>query len=100
MNNNSIDIACLQETHLTNNQRIKYPGYTILRKDRFSQIKGGGIAIILNNNIKFCGINFPNFSNDVYVIGINVLINNTKTYILSLYIPNARLQMPWTFSLT
>jgi len=78
MNKNSIDIACLQETHLTNNQQTKFPGYTILRKDRSSQRKGGGVAIILNNNIKFCGINFPDFSNDVDVIGINVWINNTK----------------------
>ena len=90
MNKNSIDIACLQETHLTNNQQTKFPGYTILRKDRSSQRKGGGVAIILNNNIKFCGINFPDFSNDVDVIGINVWINNTKTYILSLYNPNGQ----------
>ena len=33
INNNCIDVACLQETHLTNNQQIKSPGYTILRKD-------------------------------------------------------------------
>ena len=46
MNNNSFDIACLQETHLTNNQQTKFPEYTILRKDRSSQRKGGGVAII------------------------------------------------------
>ena len=78
-NNNSIDIACLQETYLTKNQQTKSPGYTILRKDRSSERKGGGVAIIINNNIKFCGINFPDFLNDVDAIGINVWLNNTKT---------------------
>ena len=29
MNNNSIDIACLQETHLNKNQHMKSSGYTI-----------------------------------------------------------------------
>ena len=32
MNNNSIDIACLQETHLANNQHAKSPGYSIPEK--------------------------------------------------------------------
>ena len=73
MNNNSIDIVCLQETHLTKNQQTKSPGYIILRKDRSSQRKGGGVAIMLNNNIKFCGINFPDFSNDVDVIDVQCL---------------------------
>jgi len=55
-----------------------------MRKNRSSERKGCGVSIILNN-IKFCDINFPDFSNDVDVIGINVWLNITKTYILSLY---------------
>ena len=90
MNNNSIDIVCLQETHLTKNQQTKSPGYTILRKDRSSERKVSGIAIIISNNIKVCGINFPDFLNDVAAIGIYVWLNSTKTYILSLYNTNGQ----------
>ena len=90
LNNKSIYIACLQETDLTKNQQIKSPGYTILRKNRSSERKGGGEALIINNNIKFCGINFPDFLNDVDTIGINVWLNNNKTYIISFYNPNGQ----------
>jgi exonuclease III len=90
MNNKSIDIACLQETHLTQNQQIKSLGYTILRKDRSSERKGGGVALLINNKIQFCGINFPDFVNDVDTIGISVWLNNTKTYIISFYNANGQ----------
>jgi len=56
-----------------------------MRKDRSSERKEGGLALITNNKIKFCGINFPEFLNDVDTIGINVWFNNTKTYIISFY---------------
>ena len=87
MNENSVDIACLKKTHLTKNQQIKSPGCTILRKDR-SERKDGGAALVISNNITFCGINFPDFLNDADTIGINVWLNNTKTYIISFYNPN------------
>ena len=89
MNNSSIDIACFQETHLTKNQQIKSPGYTILRKDR-SERKGGGVALTINN-IKFCvEINFPEYLNNVGMIRMNVWLNNNKTYIISFYNPNGQ----------
>ena len=72
------------------NQQIKSLGYTILRKDRSSERKGGGVALILKNNIKFCGINFLDFANDVDAIGISVWLNNIKTYIISFYNPNGQ----------
>ena len=79
MNNNFIYIGRLQETHLTKNQQIKSQGYTTLRKNRSSERKAGGVALIINNNIKYCGISFPEFLSDVDIIGINVRLNNTKT---------------------
>ena len=45
---------------------------------------------MIDNNIKFCGNNFPDFQNDVDAIGINVWLNNTKTYILSSYNPSGQ----------
>ena len=57
MNNKSIDIASLQETHLTKNQQTKSPGYTILRKNGSSERKGGGVALIITTS-NFVALNF------------------------------------------
>jgi len=48
-------------------QKTKSPGYTILRKGRYLE-KKGGVALIINNNNKFFSINFPEFLKDVDAI--------------------------------
>ena len=49
---NDIDILTLNETWLKNNFKLDIPNYTITRKDRPSR-QGGGVAILVRNDIKF-----------------------------------------------
>ena len=49
---NDIDILTLNETWLKNNFTLDIPNYTITRKDRPSR-QGGGVAILVRNDIKF-----------------------------------------------
>ena len=45
----NIDVACLQETHLKDNQRFTMRGYQVFRHDREGRAKGG-VAILVKNN--------------------------------------------------
>ena len=47
------DIICLQETFLNYRYNPQIVGYTMLRKDRGTPTGGGGIAILIRNNIYF-----------------------------------------------
>ena len=49
---NDIDIITLKETWLKNNFKFDIPNYNITRKDRASR-QGGGVAILVRNDIKF-----------------------------------------------
>lgn len=53
----SIDICILTETWLTNSDKIPQMGYSCIRRDRIDRC-GGGIAILVNKNIK----NYQTFS--------------------------------------
>ena len=51
MKENDIDILTLNETWLKNNFKLDIPNYTITCKDRPSR-QGGGVAILVQNDIK------------------------------------------------
>ncbi|GFT43561.1 hypothetical protein TNCV_3133031 [Trichonephila clavipes] len=53
LNVNKIHIACLQETKLNPNLKLKIKGFTTLRKDRKARL-GGGLAFL----VKSADINF------------------------------------------
>ena len=48
----TIDIAFINEVFLKPEQKIIIPGYKIIRKDRSSG-KGGGVVLIVKDNISF-----------------------------------------------
>jgi exonuclease III len=52
LHKNNISILCLTETKLDpNDTLLSIPGYNLLRKDR--QRGGGGVAILIRNDIVF-----------------------------------------------
>ena len=86
---NDIDILTLNETWLKNNFKLDIPNYTITRKDRPSR-QGGGVAILVRNDIKFDIIDTcSNINTDNEAITIR--LNNTEDQITTstTYIPPA-----------
>lgn len=53
---NNYDIFSISESWLNNqidDETVRIPGYTLVRKDRGGDIRGGGVCMFINNNIKF-----------------------------------------------
>ncbi|GFT41801.1 hypothetical protein TNCV_1666651 [Trichonephila clavipes] len=59
LNVNKVHIACLQETKLNSNLKLKIKGFTTLRKDRKDR-PGGGLAFLVKSaDVKFREITLP-----------------------------------------
>ena len=86
---NDIDIVTLNETWLKNNFKLDIPNYTITRKDRPSR-QGGGVAILVCNDIKFDIIDTcSNINTDNEAIIIRVKNTEDQITITTVYIPPA-----------
>ncbi|GFX40411.1 hypothetical protein TNCV_4320441 [Trichonephila clavipes] len=59
LNVNKIYIACLQETKLNPNLKLKIKGFTTLRKDRKDRAGGGLAFLVKSADIKFREIIMP-----------------------------------------
>ena len=88
LNDYNIDIVLLCETWLndTNVHRVDIPGFNLVYKNRESR-KGGGVCILLKNNLKFreyenksCPITFE-------VVTVELKTNNKNLMISSAYRP-------------
>jgi hypothetical protein len=53
------DILTISETKLLNSDNVKIEGYNILRKQRDTNTRGGGVAIILKTDIPFTIVRLP-----------------------------------------
>ena len=83
------DILILNETWLKSNFKLDIPNYTITRKGRPSR-QGGGVAIIVRNDIKFDIIDMcSNINTDNEAI--TILLKNTQDLISisTIFIPPA-----------
>ena len=49
LNENKVDICCVQETHLQNGKTFKIRGYQCIRNDRDGRRKGGIMTLVRNN---------------------------------------------------
>ena len=65
------DIICLQETFLNYRYYPQIVGYTMLRKDRGTPTGGGGIAILIRNNIYFTELRI--IDTEWKVEGLNII---------------------------
>lgn len=98
INTKNIDIFCMSETWLTNNEtdafisEITPPEHKFLHKPRIGK-KGGGVAIFANKNLDLIPQDTPHFTSFETVMG-TVSLTNTKMNIISVYRPpNSQLKV-------
>ena len=86
LRDNQFDIFCLNETKLDNtNKRIfEMNNYNIVTKNRNRH--GGGVAILIKNNLKFNLIH-ELIDSDFEMVGVNVKLALTSINIISFYLP-------------
>jgi len=53
INNKNIDVALVTETWLKPQIKLKFVNYEIIRSDSPRNVTGGGVAIIINKQIKY-----------------------------------------------
>ena len=84
----TIDVACLQETHLKESQRFTMRGYQVFRHDREGRSKGG-VAILVKNSIPAQEF-VVRTNNQAEIHGVNIIVDNQKLRIFSVYCPPDR----------
>ena len=86
---NNIDVLSLTETWLKSNFQLDIPNYTIARRDRLRR-QGGGVAILVRNDIKFDIID-PCSTLNTDNEAITILLRNSQDSISisTIYIPPA-----------
>ena len=86
---NDIDILSFNETWLKSNFKLDIPNYTIARRDRLKR-QGGGVAILVRNDIKFDIIDLcSSINTDNEVITILLKNSQDSISISTIYIPPA-----------
>ena len=87
-----VHIAVIQETKFTTKSKIKAtPNYTLVRKDRGNDIKGGGVAFLVHNSIRFQKVESPNsLKDDLHLEELTIkIISKNPVFIRNIYIPPA-----------
>ena len=85
----NFDIMALSETKLDNS----YPDsllsfdnrYSVMRRDRDKH--GGGVALLIRNNLNFVPISIPDQFKRVELVGVDLIIRNTSARIIVCYHP-------------
>ena len=86
---NDIDILSFNETWLKSNFKLDIPNYTIARRDRLKR-QGGGVAILVRNDIKFDIIDLcSSINTDNEAITILLKNSQDSISISTIYIPPA-----------
>ncbi|GFU63098.1 hypothetical protein TNCV_4123351 [Trichonephila clavipes] len=92
LNVNKVHIACLQETKLNPNLKLKIKGFTTLRKDRKNRAGGGLAFLVKSADIKFREIIMPPTTdydeNSTEVQAITVLLPQQEVTIINTYHPD------------
>ena len=87
----NLDIIIVTETWLNDNisnNEILSTGYNIIRKDRSSGKRGGGVLIALRNNIPYNLVSPGGWSRELEIAAVEIeLINTKKTLICVCYRP-------------
>lgn len=84
LNESHADVICLQETFLNHHNSFYVNNYTVYRRDRDAH--GGGVAILLKDNIRHKPLNVPEL-NSVEFIAIEIKIRGSPLIIASAYSP-------------
>lgn len=84
LNNFNLDVCCLNETRLSQERKLKCKGYIVYRNDRNSQ--GGGVAVIIRNNIKHYRIpNQTQFPDECVIL--NLITDAGDVTVAAIYNP-------------
>ena len=83
ISNHKPDIICIQETYLKPNLNYDLPGYSIERKDRLDQRKGG-VATMIRNGLIYKVINL-NLNTEALVVSVK--LKNRQLTIVNIYEP-------------
>ncbi|GFS00734.1 hypothetical protein ElyMa_001079000 [Elysia marginata] len=79
------DIACIQETHLTDKIRFSIRGYQCKRMDRAEGTKGG-VIILVQNDIQ--AVEFTKDTNgNAEINGIHIALKNRELLVYNFYCP-------------
>lgn len=88
----SPEIICLNETWLKDDSCLNLPGYNVVTRNRHGV--SGGVAILINKNLEFISIDYPNFNHlnanyniNICTIKLRLRDNNIPIYITSVYSP-------------
>ena len=81
----NIDVACLQETHLKDNQHFTMKSYQVFRHDREGRAKGG-VAILVKNTIPAHEFTVST-NNQAEIHGVSIIINEKQYKITNIYCP-------------
>ena len=85
----NIDVACLQETHLKDNQRFTMRGYQVFRHDREGRAKWG-VAILVKNTIPAHEFTVST-NNQAEIHGVSIIMNEKHYKIFNIiYCPPDR----------
>lgn len=91
--NSNYAVICLTETwlhSLINTSIIDIPGFSIIRLDRSTSKKGGGVAMYVNNNLGKCDLDVSqDISNsNIELLSIKIIRHNQKPIYVSVsYLP-------------
>ena len=76
-------ILALQETKLKQKHLTRISNYEIIRKDRIHEDGGGGVCLLIRNDIAFIPVNIKS---NLEVIAVKVYLNKTPIVIASIYL--------------
>ena len=81
----NIDIACLQETHLKGQQRLNIRGFQVFKHNREGRTKGGA-AILVKNSILAKDF-VVNTNDEAEIQGVEMTIGSQKLKLYNAYCP-------------
>ena len=82
----NLDLIAVTETWLKDNisdNEILPSGYNIIRKDRVSGKRGGGVLLAIHDGLKYNRITSGNWSDGLEIIALELTDNTSKKTLLS-----------------
>ena len=87
ISNVSPDVVTLSETWLNKHTpKFEIPGYKLFQQDREIR-KGGGVAILVKNNLQCRALDLPKVLDNVEICGVQINTNKCQLGVLSVYRP-------------
>ena len=84
----SIDICCIQETHLKKDKSFKMRGYQCIRTDRGGERKKGGVLTLVKSHINAYLIPSDSSTDSAEYQTIKIITETKEIYLVNYYCPN------------